>query len=74
MKVVVLANLRWHVLGPSQYRLACPSTTHSVELVYLGVVAGWFLTDGNHHIPVPDRDTGAMMLAKQLNKAAAGGS
>ena len=69
MKVVVLANLRWFCYTPSHYRLACPST-HRVDLVYNG--ADWFLTDGTTHILVPDRDTGAMMLAKQLNKQAAG--
>lgn len=72
MKVVVLANMRWLCFTPSWYRLACPST-HHVELVFVGPVAGWFLTDGEHHVPVPDRDTGAMMLAKQLNAQRAGG-
>jgi hypothetical protein len=70
MKVVVLANLRWFVYCPSWYRLACPST-HHVDLLYNG--DSWWLTNGKTNLRVPDRDTGAMMLAKHLNKQAAGG-
>ena len=70
MKVVVLANLRWYVLCPSWYRLVREGTP--VDLVYNG--DHWFLTNGETDVVVPDRDTGAMMLAKQLNKQAAGGA
>lgn len=64
MKVVVLANLRWLVLCPSWYRLARDGTR--VDLIFNG--DHWYLTNGNQDVVVPDRDTGAMMLAKVLNR------
>jgi hypothetical protein len=69
MKVVVLANLRWHCLSPSWYRLL----SHDIDLVYSND-GQWYLSDGKQWVPVPDRDTGAMLLAKQLNSIAAGGA
>jgi len=69
MKVVVLANLRWFCHCPSWYQLAREGST--INLLYNG--KHWYLTNGEIEIWVPDRDTGAMMLAKQLNKEAAGG-
>jgi hypothetical protein len=65
MKVVVLANMRWHMLSPSLYQLACPVTTEPLHLGYNGEV--WFLEGHGIIVTVPDRDTGAQLLAKQLN-------
>ena len=65
MKVVVLANMRWVVLSPSLYQLHCPVTTAPLHLGFNGEI--WFLEGLGMIVPVPDRDTGAMMLAKQLN-------
>lgn len=70
MKVVVLANNRFLVLSPSWYRLAREGTP--VDLIFNG--DKWWLTNGEHSVIVPDRDTGAMMLAKALNRQAAGGT
>lgn len=67
MKVVVLANLRWQVVCPSWYRLL--HSGPNVDLVFNG--DHWYLTDGRQDVIVPDRDTGAMMLAKELNRARA---
>jgi hypothetical protein len=60
MPVTVIANRRWFVLSPSQYRLARPGKP--IDLVFDG--AGWHLTDGKTTIAVPDTYTGAMMLHK----------
>jgi hypothetical protein len=70
VKVVVLANLRWVVYCPSWYRLASEHTP-PVDLLYNGL--DWYLTNGENTVVVPDRDTGAMMLAKKLNEIAARG-
>ena len=67
MKVVVLANLRFIVICPSWYRLARDGTP--VDLLFNG--DHWYLTNGEHSTIVPDRDTGAMLLAKALNRQAA---
>lgn len=74
MKVVVLANLRWYVKSPSLYQLACPvMDDHEDYPIYLGFNGEqWYMTDGRTVVMVPDRETGAMLLAKQLNKDAAG--
>lgn len=72
MQVVVLANLRWYCLSPSLYRLACPALDYPIHLAFNGEV--WFLADDKRTVVVPDRETGAMLLAKQLNKDAASGS
>ena len=69
MKIVVIANLRWRALCPSWYRLVREGT--AVDLLYNG--DHWWLTNGETSVQVPDRDTGAMMLAKHLNREAAGG-
>lgn len=74
MCVVVIGNLRWHCVSPSWYRLL----SHEIDLVYSTAQFGaenhgqWFLTDNKQWVPVPDRDTGAMLLAKQLNSMVAG--
>jgi hypothetical protein len=70
MKVVVLGNLRWTVLSPSLYQLHCPD--YPVHLGFNG--AFWFLAGHDIVVEVPDRDTGAMMLAKQLNAAKGAGA
>jgi hypothetical protein len=70
VKVVVLANLRWEVLSPSLYRLLCPGN-YDIRLGFSGEV--WYLAGNGHVVTVPDRETGAMLLAKQLNKDAASG-
>ena len=70
MKVVVLGNLRWQCQCPSWYRLVHAGPP--VDLLYNG--DRWYLTDGRRDVIVPDRDTGAMMLAKALNREKAGGT
>lgn len=74
MKVVVLANLRWEVLSPSLYRLLCPAD-YPIHIGFSGEPQNvWYLEGGGHIITVPDKETGAMLLAKELNKQRAGGS
>ena len=68
MKVVVLANLRWYCQCPSWFRLVSDSE-QPVDLIYNG--DHWYLTNGEVDCVVPDRDTGAMLLAKKLNEIAA---
>lgn len=63
MLVTVIANRRWFVLSPSQYRLAWVG--QPIDLVFDG--AGWGLTDGKITIAVPDTYTGATALHKRLN-------
>jgi len=70
MKVVVLANMRWKMLSPSLYQLHCPATESSIHLGFNGEV--WFLEGHGIIVTVPDRDTGAQLLAKQLNKQGVG--
>jgi hypothetical protein len=66
MTTVVLGNLRWEVLSPSLYRLMCPATSYPIVLGYSG--EAWYLSGHDIVVTVPDRDTGAQLLAKQLNK------
>jgi hypothetical protein len=68
MKVVILSNLRWQAQCPSWYRLLHDGPP--VDLLYNG--DHWYLTSGELEVVVPDRDTGAMMLARQLNRQGAG--
>ena len=68
MKVVVLANMRWRMLSPSLYQLICGPSGPMEYPIHLGYSGeAWFLAGGDIVVTVPDRDTGAMMLAKQLN-------
>ena len=68
MRVVVLANLRWRCHSPALYQLLCPEP-YDIHLGFNGEV--WCLQGNGIVVTVPDRDTGAMLLAKQLAKDAA---
>ena len=65
MKIVVIANMRWTAISPSLYQLHCPATSSPVHLGFNG--EDWFLEGNGNVVFVPDKDTGAMMLAKHLN-------
>jgi hypothetical protein len=68
MITVVIGNLRWYVCSPSLYKLVHPGD-YEIHLGFNGEV--WYLAGNGHVVTVPDRETGAMLLAKQLNKQAA---
>jgi hypothetical protein len=70
MKVVVLANMRWLCHSPALYALHCPVAAYPIYLGYNG--AEWFLDGNGYRFKVPNKETGAMLLAKQLNAQGAG--